>query len=171
MGIILDTQADNLTLEMGITPVYPNVIEDSSKGFTGSAIVAGQCLALSTNATTGETILIPATSATPVYGLAKQTKNATVNEVYDRSYGMWGSNKVTACVFGMYEVKNFSFTVEDGSTVDFVAHAVASNATVGSILGANDSGCVAVVPSASCVSAFGTLTDVKGDTIQVKIGF
>lgn len=169
MSIIIDTQADNLTLEMGITPVYPNVIEDGSKEFKGDSIVAGNCVALSTNAL-GEAVLIPATSTTPVFGLAKQTKNATVNEVYDRAYGMWGSNKVTACVFGMYEVKNFTFTVEDGSEVAFVAHAVASNATVGSILGSNNSGQIAVV-AANAPSAFGTLTAVKGDTIQVKIGF
>ena len=169
-NIIYSVQQDNLTTDMGITPIFPNTIEDASKDFSGT-VVAGQCLALGTNAA-GATILEVATSNTAVYGLAKASVNtaADINEVKDMGgYGIFGSGKITACIFGVYEVKNFNYTTSDGSAVEFKAMDV-TNSVPGAILGSDDSGVIVEV-AANATSAFGSLIAVNEDTIQVKIGF
>jgi len=169
-NIIYSVQQDNLTTDMGITPIFPNTIEDASKDFSGT-VVAGQCLALTQNAAS-ETILEVATSNTAVYGLAKASVNtqADINEVKDLGgYGIFGSGKITACIFGVYEIKNFKYTTSDGSAVEFQAMDV-TNSVPGTILGSNDSGVIVEV-AADATSAFGSLIAVNDDTIQVKIGF
>lgn len=168
-NIIYSVQQDNLTTDMGITPIFPNTIEDASKDFTGP-VVAGQCLALTSIAT-----LALGSDDSAVYGLAKETVNAeaNVNEVKDLGgYGIFGSGKITACIFGVYEVKNFNYTTSDGTPVEFKAIASLTDASMvpGAILGSDASGCIAAV-AADATSAFGSLIAVNEDTIQVKIGF
>ena len=171
-NIIYSVQQDNLTTDMGITPIFPNTIEDASKEFeAGKQVVAGQCLALTQNAAS-ETILTVASTNTAVYGLAKETINAAadVNEVKDMGgYGIFGSGKITACIFGVYEVKNFNYTTSDGSAVEFKAFADGSYAP-GVLLGSDASGCITIVDDGA-TSAFGSLIAANEDTIQVKIGF
>ena len=118
---------------------------------------------------------IPIKSLMIVYGLAKETVNgsANVNEVKDLGgYGIFGSGKITACIFGVYEVKNFNYTTSDGTPVEFKAIASLTDASMvpGAILGSDASGCIAAV-AADATSAFGSLIAVNEDTIQVKIGF
>lgn len=173
-NIIYSVQQDNLTTDMGITPIFPNTIEDASKDFSGTAVVAGQCLALAQN-NASETVLVLGSDASGVYGLAKETVNAAadVNEVKDLGgYGIFGSGKITACIFGVYEVKNFNYTTSDGTPVEFKAIASLTDASMvpGAILGSDASGCIAAV-DADATSAFGSLIAVNEDTIQVKIGF
>lgn len=172
-NIIYSVQQDNLTTDMGITPIFPNTIEDASKDFSGSAVVAGQCLKLATNAA-GDTILSVAQSEA-VYGLAKETVKAAVNvnEVSDNGFGIFGSGKITACVFGVYEVKNYDYAKADGSVepmlaIDFTNIATA---TVGTELCANASGLITVAGSSTV--NFGRLIAVadSGNTIQVSVGF
>jgi hypothetical protein len=173
-NIIYSVQQDNLTTDMGITPIFPNNIEDASKDFVGGEIVAGQCLALGLNSAS-QTVLEVGSDASAVYGLAKESVNLTanVNEVKDQGgYGIFGSGKITACIFGVYEVKNFNFTTADGSAVAFNAIADITNASMvpGAVLGSNASGLITAVAS-DATSAFGTLIAVSDDTVQVKIGF
>ena len=171
-NIIYSVQQDNLTTDMGITPIFPNTIEDASKEFeAGKQVVAGQCLALAQN-DASETILTVGSDASAVYGLAKETVNAAadVNEVKDMGgYGIFGSGKITACIFGVYEIKNFNYALSDGSVVEFKAMDV-TNSVPGAILGSNASGVIVEV-DATAASAFGSLIAVNEDTIQVKIGF
>lgn len=170
-NIIYSVQQDNLTTDMGITPIFPNTIEDASKDFSGTAVVAGQCLALSTNAA-GDTILVLGGSTTGTYGLAKETVNANINinEVSDNGFGIFGSGKITACIFGVYEVKNYEYAKADGSVepltaIDFTTLATA---TPGSELCAADGGLITV----GSTNAFGKLIAVAdgGNTIQLSIG-
>lgn len=169
-NIIYSVQQDNLTTDMGITPIFPNTIEDASKDFSGT-VVAGQCLALTTNAA-GATVLEVADEDSKVYGLAKASVNtgADINEVKDMGgYGIFGSGKITACIFGVYEVKNFNYTTSDGSAVEFKAIAEASYAP-GVLLGSDASGCITLVDDGA-TSVFGSVIAVGEDALQVKIGF
>lgn len=174
-NIIYSVQQDNLTTDMGITPILPGNIEDASKNFAaGQAVIAGQPLALALDAASN-TVLEVGTDASAVYGLAKESVNlsANVNEVNDKGgYGIFGSGKITACIFGVYEVKNFKYSTSDGTTVDFNAIATIDSSFVpGAALGANASGLIAVVAD-DAVSKFGTLVATNyDDAIQVKIGF
>ena len=106
MGIMYSVQEDNLTTDFGISPLFPNTIEDGTKLFNGTAVIAGQCLE---NTTAG---LVLANASSTVYGLAKESVNveANVNEVSDNGWGIFGSKKITACMFGVYSVKNFEYT-------------------------------------------------------------
>ena len=174
-NIIYSVQQDNLTTDMGITPIFPNTIEDASKVFDGTAVVAGQCLALSTNAA-GDTILVLGGSDSAVYGLAKETVNANINinEVSDNGFGIFGSGKITACVFGVYEVKNYEYAKANGTVEPLVAvdFTTLATATPGSAVGAADGGLITIV-NAGDTNAFGKLIAVadEGNTVQVSVGF
>lgn len=171
-NIIYSVQQDNLTTDMGITPIFPNTIEDASKDFSGTAVVAGQCLALSTNAA-GATVLTVAASTTAVYGLAKETVNAAINinEVSDNGFGIFGSGKITACIFGVYEVKNYEYAKANGTVEPLVAvdFTTLATATPGSELCATDGGLITV----GSTNSFGKLIAVAddGNTVQVSVGF
>ena len=166
MGIMYSVQEDNLTTDFGISPLFPNTIEDGSKVFKGTAVIAGQCL----QNTTEGLVLSGATNA--IYGLAKESVNveANVNEVSDNGWGIFGSKKITACMFGVYSVKNFEYTKGDGDVVEFTAINTTDiiGADLGAALGSDASGNITV---SGGTYSFGTLLakSVDGKEIQVFI--
>ena len=165
MGIMYSVQEDNLTTDFGISPLFPNTIEDGTKLFKGTAVIAGQCLE---NTTAG---LVLANASSTVYGLAKESVNveANVNEVSDNGWGIFGSKKITACMFGVYSVKNFEYTKGDGDVVEFTAidtNAINANTTLGVALASNASG---NITKAGEGTGFGTLLAVSADGKEIQV--
>lgn len=164
MGIMYSVQEDNLTTDFGISPLFPNTIEDGTKVFKGTAVIAGQCLE---NTTEG---LVLAGSTSTVYGLAKESVNAeaNVNEVSDNGWGIFGSKKITACMFGVYSVKNFEYTKGDGDVVEFSAidSTAIAEASLGADLASDDSGNITV---ASGTNSFGKLLAVSVDGKEIQV--
>jgi len=164
MGIMYSVQEDNLTTDFGISPLFPTTIEDNTKVFKGTAVIAGQCLE---NTTEG---LVLANASSTVYGLAKESVNveANVNEVSDNGWGIFGSKKITACMFGVYSVKNFEYTKGDGDVVEFTAidtNAINANTTLGVALASNASGNITTVAE----GGFGTLLAVSADGKEIQV--
>lgn len=164
MGIMYSVQEDNLTTDFGISPLFPNTIEDGTKLFNGTAVIAGQCLE---NTTAG---LVLANASSTVYGLAKESINveANVNEVSDNGWGIFGSKKITACMFGVYSVKNFEYTKGDGDVVEFTAidtSAINANTTLGVALASDASGNITVASG----DGFGTLLAVSADGKEIQV--
>ena len=160
-------QEDNLTTDFGISPLFPNTIEDGTKVFVGDAIIAGQCLQ---NTTEGLKI---ANATSGVYGLAKESVNgaANVNEVSDNGWGIFGSKKITACMFGVYSVKNFEYTKGDGDVVEFSAidtTNITSSTALGTALGSDASGNITAVEAGSTLS-FGKLLAVSADGKEIQV--
>lgn len=167
MGIMYSVQEDNLTTDFGISPLLPNTIEDGTKVFVGDAIIAGQCLQ---NTTEGLKI---ANATSGVYGLAKESVNgaANVNEVSDNGWGIFGSKKITACMFGVYSVKNFEYTKGDGDVVEFSAidtTNITSSTALGTALGSDASGNITAVEAGSTLS-FGKLLAVSADGKEIQV--
>lgn len=165
MGIMYSVQEDNLTTDFGISPLFPTTIEDNTKVFKGTAVIAGQCLE---NTTEG---LVIANASSTVYGLAKESVNveANVNEVSDNGWGIFGSKKITACMFGVYSVKNFEYTKGDGDVVEFTAidtSAINANTTLGVALASNASG---NITKAGEGTGFGTLLAVSADGKEIQV--
>lgn len=164
MGIMYSVQEDNLTTDFGISPLFPTTIEDNTKVFAGAAVIAGQCLE---NTTAG---LVLANASSTVYGLAKESVNgaANVNEVSDNGWGIFGSKKITACMFGVYSVKNFEYTKGDGDVVEFTAidtNAINANTTLGVALASDASGNITVASG----DGFGTLLAVSADGKEIQV--
>ena len=167
MGIMYSVQEDNLTTDFGISPLFPNTIEDGTKLFSGTAVIAGQCL----ENTTAGLVLAGATST--VYGLAKESVNveANVNEVSDNGWGIFGSKKITACMFGVYSVKNFEYTKGDGDVVEFTAidtSSITSSTALGTALGSDANGKITTVAADSTLS-FGKLLAVSADGKEIQV--
>lgn len=165
MGIMYSVQEDNLTTDFGISPLFPNTIEDGTKVFNGTAVIAGQCLE---NTSVG---LVLANASSTVYGLAKESINveANVNEVSDNGWGIFGSKKITACMFGVYSVKNFEYTKGDGDVVAFTAidtTAITPNTTLGVALASDANGNITVAGEGS---GFGTLLAVSADGKEIQV--
>lgn len=164
MGIMYSVQEDNLTTDFGISPLFPNTIEDGTKVFKGTAVIAGQCLE---NTAEG---LVLAGSTSTVYGLAKESVNAeaNVNEVSDNGWGIFGSKKITACIFGVYSVKNFEYTKGDGDVVEFTAinSTAIAEASLGADLASDDNGNITV---ASDSNSFGKLLAVSADGKEIQV--
>ena len=165
MGIMYSVQEDNLTTDFGISPLFPTTIEDNTKVFKGTAVIAGQCLE---NTTEG---LVIANASSTVYGLAKESVNveANVNEVSDNGWGIFGSKKITACMFGVYSVKNFEYTKGDGDVVEFTAidtNAINANTTLGVALASDASG---NITKATEGDGFGTLLAVSADGKEIQV--
>ena len=164
MGIMYSVQEDNLTTDFGISPLFPNTIEDGTKVFNGTAVIAGQCLQ---NTTEG---LALSGDANAIYGLAKESVNAAanVNEVSDNGWGIFGSKKITACMFGVYSVKNFEYTKGDGDVVEFSAIDTTNilSADLGAVLGSDASGNITV---ASGTYSFGTLLAKSADGKEIQV--
>ena len=164
MGIMYSVQEDNLTTDFGISPLFPTTIEDNTKVFKGTAVIAGQCLE---NTTEG---LVIANASSTVYGLAKESVNveANVNEVSDNGWGIFGSKKITACMFGVYSVKNFEYTKGDGDVVEFTAidtNAINANTTLGVALASDASGNITTASG----DGFGTLLAVSADGKEIQV--
>lgn len=164
MGIMYSVQEDNLTTDFGISPLFPTTIEDNTKVFKGTAVIAGQCLE---NTTEG---LVIANASSTVYGLAKESVNveANVNEVSDNGWGIFGSKKITACMFGVYSVKNFEYTKGDGDVVEFTAidtNAINANTTLGVALASDANGNITTAES----DGFGTLLAVSADGKEIQV--
>jgi len=167
MGIMYSVQEDNLTTDFGISPLFPTTIEDNTKVFVGNAVIAGQCLQ---NTTAG---LALANTTSGVYGLAKESVNgaANVNEVSDNGWGIFGSKKITACMFGVYSVKNFEYTKGDGDVVEFSAidtTNITSSTALGTKLGSDANGKITAVGADSTLS-FGTLLAVSADGKEIQV--
>lgn len=163
MGIMYSVQEDNLTTDFGISPLFPNTIEDGTKVFNGTAVIAGQCLQ---NTSVGLSL---ANSTSAVYGLAKESVNAAanVNEVSDNGWGIFGSKKITACMFGVYSVKNFEYTKGDGDVVEFSAIDTTNilSADLGAALGSDDFG--NITPNGTF--SFGTLLAKSADGKEIQV--
>ena len=164
MGIMYSVQEDNLTTDFGISPLFPNTIEDGTKVFKGTAVIAGQCLE-----NTAEGLVLAGATST-VYGLAKESVNAeaNVNEVSDNGWGIFGSKKITACMFGVYSVKNFEYTKGDGDVVEFSAinSTAIAEASLGADLASDDNGNITV---ASDSNSFGKLLAVSADGKEIQV--
>jgi hypothetical protein len=178
MGIVIPTQSDSLTTLMALQPVFGTHIEDNTKLFYGTSVVAGQPLTIKTSGDQKGQLVVCSALTDVVYGLAKANiiTAASYNEVNDYAYGMYGSGKITACIFGVYEITNFTYTLSDGTTRDLTAFnstdITYAGYTPGAAVYTTAAGLITTVEGTGSV-AFGRLLAVSADgkTIQVAVGF